>query len=93
VQNGRPQPNGTTRTTTTTTPTNGAASNGAAAPASLQRLPHHEVIRVAARASVDPKTVRRYLQGGPCHATTSHRIALGLAKCGLAAYVRSAVGT
>jgi len=48
----------------------------------------HDVIRVAARASVDPKTVRRYLDGDPTRATTRRRIEKGLASCGLVEYVR-----
>jgi hypothetical protein len=88
VQNGRalPPPIGKT---------NGAPSAAAAAaavpssPASAPRLTGPEVIKVAARASVDPKTVRRYLRGEACHSTTAHRIAQGLVKCGLPEFVRA----
>lgn len=51
----------------------------------------HDVVRVAARASVDPKTVARYLEGGNTHATTRRRIERGLELCGLAAFVRAHV--
>ena len=77
---------------------NGAATNGAAggatngttngASSAPGMIPNHQVVQVAARASVDPKTVRRYLEGGRCHATTARRIAMGLVKCGLESYVR-----
>jgi hypothetical protein len=49
-----------------------------------------DVVKVAARASVDPVTVLRYLDGKPSRSTTRKRIELGLVKCGLAAYVRAA---
>jgi hypothetical protein len=66
--------------------TNGAPVH---APAPAQRdLPWCEVIRVAADATVDPKTVLRYLDGGPCRDTTKRRIGESLAKCGFPDYVR-----
>ena len=90
VQNGRPlQASLPQRGPNAAAHTNGAAAatatNGAATPSTI---PNHQVVRVAARASVDPKTVRRYLKGERCHATTARRIATGLAKCGLDAFVR-----
>jgi hypothetical protein len=91
VQNGRPLQasisqrgsNGATNGAGAATSTNGAH---VAPPATV---PNHQVVQVAARASVDPKTVRRYLEGGRCHATTARRIAMGLVKCGLGTFVRS----
>ena len=48
-----------------------------------------DVVRVAAHACVDPKTVRRYLDGEPSLSTTRERVELALVACGLAAHVRS----
>ena len=51
-----------------------------------------DVVRVAARASVDPKTVLRYLSGSPTRSTTLLRIERGLKSCGLEVHVRKAAG-
>jgi len=69
--------------------TNGTAVHPAPAPAQPD-LPWCEVIRIAADATVDPKTVLRYLDGGPCRDTTKKRIGEALAKCGFGDYVRRA---
>lgn len=71
-----------------TLPTANGSTVHAAPP--LRDLPWCEVIRVAADATVDPKTVLRYLDGGPCRDTTKKRIGEALAKCGFADYVRRA---
>lgn len=68
------------------------APNGA--PMVERREPHrptpHDLVRVAARAGVDPKTVRRYLETGKSRSTTRQRIEKGLALCGLADCIRRA---
>lgn len=51
-----------------------------------------DVVRVAARATVDPKTVRRYLDGAPTRSTTQRRIERGLKSCGLEVFVRKVAG-
>lgn len=51
-----------------------------------------DVVRVAARASVDPNTVRRYVHGAPVRSTTLRRIERALKSCGLELYVRKEVG-
>jgi hypothetical protein len=51
-----------------------------------------DVVRVAARATVDPNTVRRYLDGAPGRSTTQRRIEKALKSCGLETYVRKAAG-
>ena len=88
VNNGRPPPPGAPSVVVVAR----APTNGTAVHAPERRpVPWHEIVRVAARASVDPTTVQRYLSGRPCRATTSHRIAQGLIKCGLELYVRKVV--
>lgn len=45
-------------------------------------------IRVAARASVDPRTVDRYLQGASVREAIRHAIERALRACGLATLIR-----
>lgn len=49
----------------------------------------HDRVRIAARAGVDPKTVKRYLDGTVVpRSTTRSRIEKGLAACGFAECIR-----
>lgn len=43
----------------------------------------HQCRQVAVKACVDPRTVQAYLDGKPCHSTTSERVRLALAELGL----------
>lgn len=44
-------------------------------------------IRLAALSGVDPKTVRRVVEGKPTRPTTRTRVWAALLECGLSAYV------